>query len=106
MITLTPIAVEKIKDALTAEKEQSGLRITVTGSESSGLKFRMNLEKDAGNEDEVLNIGGISLFVDKHSLVFLTGTRIDYVDSEEGSGFKFEKPTATPGCGCGETFEA
>jgi len=31
---------------------------------------------------------------------------VDYVDGENGSGFKFDNPNAKDTCGCGESFEA
>jgi len=105
MISLTPVAIEKIKSALAEQEDDRGLRIAVKGSGCSGLQYKMTMEKVPVDKDEVLHIDGIKFFVDNRSLVYLRGTRIDYVDREEGSGFKFENPYTTPSCGCGDTFE-
>jgi iron-sulfur cluster assembly accessory protein len=36
----------------------------------------------------------------------LNGVTVDFLDSMEGSGFKFENPNATASCGCGNSFSA
>jgi iron-sulfur cluster assembly accessory protein len=49
---------------------------------------------------------GLRIFVDPESMLCLEGTRIDYVDSPEGSGFRFDNPNAAASCECGESFDA
>jgi iron-sulfur cluster assembly protein len=44
------------------------------------------------------------VFVDQASLLYLDGARVDYVESLEGSGFKFENPQVKSTCGCGSSF--
>jgi iron-sulfur cluster assembly accessory protein len=34
----------------------------------------------------------------------LKGTRIDFLETLEGSGFKFENPNVKSTCGCGSSF--
>ena len=47
---------------------------------------------------------GIRLFVDEFSAQYLNGTTIDYRSNFQESGFAFENPNATGGCGCGTSF--
>jgi len=105
MISLTPVAVEKVKSVLAEQGDGRGLRIKATESGCSGLQYTMTLDKSPGATDEIIEIDGIRLFIDRQSLVYLSDTNIDYIDSEAGSGFKFENPNTQPACGCGETFE-
>ena len=46
------------------------------------------------------------VFVDQASLLYLDGAEVDYVDSLEGSGFKFNNPNVKSTCGCGSSFSA
>ncbi len=105
MITLTPVAVEKVKSVLADQEEYTGLRIKVVSAGCSGYQYQMTLENVSGKDDEVLDMDGFKLFLDKQSTLYLNGTRIDYVDGDNGTGFKFENPNIKPTCGCGETFE-
>ncbi|MBN2318211.1 MAG: iron-sulfur cluster assembly accessory protein [Acidobacteria bacterium] len=106
MITLTPVAIDKVKSILEGQEDNNGLRIKVVSAGCSGFQYRMTLEKESVEDDEVLEMDGLKLFIDKQSLLYLNGTKIDYIEGENGSGFKFENPNTQPSCGCGETFEA
>jgi iron-sulfur cluster assembly accessory protein len=66
----------------------------------------MSLDKEPNADDKVIEQGGLRLFVDVRSLPYLDGTRVDYVDGVNGSGFKFENPNARSTCGCAESFNA
>jgi len=105
VITLTPVAIDKVKSVLAAQRENNALRIKVVNTGCSGFQYQMTLECKSGKNDEVLDMNGLKLFIDKESLLYLSGTRIDYVDGDNGAGFKFENPNTKPACGCGETFE-
>jgi len=106
MITLTPVAISKVKAILSERKEEAGLRIAITGGGCSGFQYQMTLEKESNEDDQVIDIEGLKVFIDPRSIPYLTGTEVDYVDGENGSGFTFENPNAKDTCGCGECFEA
>jgi iron-sulfur cluster assembly accessory protein len=106
MITLTTGAIAKIKSILAERKEDAGLRIAVIGGGCSGFQYQMTLDKEPRTDDKILDIEGLRVFVDTRSLLYLNGTKVDYIDDQNGSGFKFDNPNAQPSCECGETFEA
>lgn len=106
MITLTPEAISKVKSILAERKEESGLRIAVVGGGCSGFQYQMTLDKEPHEDDKVLDLDGLTVYVDARSLSYLNGTKVDYVDGLSGSGFKFENPNAKASCGCGESFDA
>jgi iron-sulfur cluster assembly protein len=106
MITLTPVAVAKVKAILAERKEEAGLRIAVVGGGCSGFQYQMTLDKEPKADDEVMSIDGLRVFVDTRSLLYLNGAKVDYVDGLNGSGFKFDNPNARASCGCGESFDA
>ncbi|HYK88653.1 MAG TPA: iron-sulfur cluster insertion protein ErpA [Acidobacteriota bacterium] len=106
MLTLTQTAVQKVKSILAERGEVGGLRIAVVGGGCSGFQYQMTLDKEANVDDKVIEQDGLRVFVDSRSLLYLTGTRVDYIESLTGSGFKFENPNAKGSCGCGESFYA
>lgn len=106
MITLTPTAIAKVKSILEERSEEAGLRIAVAGSGCSGFQYQMSLDSEPKLDDQIIDMDGLKVYVDKQSLLYLDGTRIDYIDSAAGSGFKFENPNAAGSCGRGESFEA
>ncbi|HUG43838.1 MAG TPA: iron-sulfur cluster assembly accessory protein [Acidobacteriota bacterium] len=109
MVTLTEKAVSKVKNVIasqSAEKVVSGIRIAVVGGGCSGFQYAMNLESQARPDDKVLDFGGLNVFVDEQSLLYLDGTEIDYVETLHGAGFKFNNPNVKGTCGCGESFQA
>jgi len=106
MITLTPGAIAKVKSILAEHKEESGLRIAVVGGGCSGFQYQMTLEKEAQVDDKVIDLEGLKIFVDTRSLLYLNGTKVDYLDGLNGSGFKFDNPNARASCGCGQSFDA
>ena len=52
----------------------------------------------------ILDVGGVRVFVDPFSAQYLNSVKIDYGTTMQSSGFAFENPNATGGCGCGTSF--
>ena len=57
-----------------------------------------------GMMDKVFDMEGLKVFVDATSLIYLNGCNLDYVETLEGAGFKFENPNVKSTCGCGSSF--
>jgi iron-sulfur cluster assembly protein len=107
MISLTPVAVTKVKEILTAQEPQpSGLRISVVGGGCSGFSYSMAFENSAGLLDKTYDFEGLKVFIDQASMLYLDGAEVDYVETLEGSGFKFNNPNVKSTCGCGSSFSA
>ena len=105
MLTMTEKAQGKVKEILEAQPEQyAGLRVQIVGGGCSGFQYQMGFEKQANKGDEVIDMNGIQVFVDKGSAIYLDGTEIDFVEALTGSGFKFNNPNVKSTCGCGESF--
>ena len=103
----TDNAANKVKELIEEEGNPAlKLRVFVTGGGCSGLQYGMRLEPAANAEDTVVEFEGVSIIVDPQSVNMLTGVTVDFVDSMEGSGFKFENPNASNSCGCGKSFSA
>jgi iron-sulfur cluster assembly accessory protein len=106
MIELTPVAVEKVKEILDQQTPKpAGLRVAVVGGGCSGFQYHMAFENQVNEtSDNVYEFGELKVLVDQMSEMYLEGITIDYVDSIEGSGFKFNNPNVKSTCGCGSSF--
>jgi iron-sulfur cluster assembly accessory protein len=106
-IELTSHAIDKVKEILAQQTPApAGLRVSVVGGGCSGFSYQMNFETQTNAIDKVYEFDGLKVFVDQASLMYLNGTKIDFVESLEGSGFKFENPNVKTTCGCGSSFSA
>ena len=107
MVQLTEGAVTKVREILdTQEPKPAGLRISVVGGGCSGFSYSMAFENSPGFLDKTYNFGDLKVFVDQASLLYLDGAEVDYVETLEGSGFKFNNPNVKSTCGCGSSFSA
>jgi iron-sulfur cluster assembly accessory protein len=107
ILTLTERAGEEVKKFLAEEKvpqESAGLRVAVLPGGCSGFRYSLNIEEQAASDDIVVESAGVRLFVDEFSAQYLNGTVIDYKSNFQESGFAFENPNASGGCGCGSSF--
>lgn len=84
--------------------ESHGLRLGVKGGGCSGLTYVLGFDEKAKENDKVLTIHGVTVFVDPKSLFYLSGTVLDFSDGLNGKGFVFNNPQATKTCGCGNSF--
>ena len=105
MLQLTDRAVTKVKQLLEAEDKQGwGLRVAVQGGGCSGFQYGLTWANEKQENDEVLEFGGLKVYVDAMSGMYLDEVNVDYVDSLQGAGFKIGNPNATGTCGCGSSF--
>lgn len=105
MLTLTQNAEQAINRFInSAEQEMQGIRVEVKGGGCSGMQYALSLEKQARADDIIMEFAEVKVFIDPHSAPLLSGVTIDFLDSMETSGFKFENPNATNSCGCGSSF--
>jgi iron-sulfur cluster assembly accessory protein len=106
-IELTPRAIEKVKETLSRQNPvPMGLRVSVVGGGCSGFSYQMNFECETSGIDKTFEFDGLKVFVDQASLLYLNGTKIDYVETLGASGFKFDNPNVKTTCGCGSSFSA
>ncbi|XP_071072092.1 iron-sulfur cluster assembly 1 homolog, mitochondrial-like [Dasypus novemcinctus] len=82
--TLTPSAVNKIKQHLKEKPEDIARRQKET--------------------DEEVVQGGVRVFTEKKAQLTLLGTRVDYVEDKLSREFVLNNPNIKGACGCGESF--
>jgi iron-sulfur cluster assembly accessory protein len=104
-VRLTDKAVSKVREILTQQNPPpAGLRIAVVGGGCSGFSYSMAFENAVTPSDKVIECDGLKVFVDQASMLYLDGTEVDYVETLEASGFKFNNPNVRTTCGCGSSF--
>jgi|SRR5690606_4321662 iron-sulfur cluster assembly protein len=107
MIAISPTAGSKIRDMLEEEREQNPnlfLRIGVLPGGCSGFSYQMGFDDEQTSDDQVFDIDGLKVVIDKASTRFLEGVEIDYRESAMGGGFTIHNPNAIATCGCGHSF--
>ncbi|WP_370978143.1 HesB/IscA family protein [Agaribacterium sp. ZY112] len=101
MISLTTRAVSAIEEFISRSKNDVfGLRVKVEGLACTGLKYSLSLASHADSGDKLYSCDGLTLLVDQDSESMLKDTVMDFVDDEQGKGFKFDNPKATSNCSC------
>ena len=104
-LILTPQAIAKVREIMaTQDPLPAGLRIGVVGGGCSGFQYSMAFENGSGMMDKVFSFDDLKVYVDATSLMYLNGCIVDYVETLEAAGFKFENPQVKSTCGCGSSF--
>jgi iron-sulfur cluster assembly accessory protein len=107
LITLTPVATAKVREMMNQQNPMpKGLRIAVVGGGCSGFQYHMAFENETNGTDRIFDFDGLQVFVDQMSAMYLNGVVIDYIETLEGAGFKFNNPNVRSTCGCGSSFSA
>ena len=106
MVQLTQTAVSKVKEILSQQSPvPTGLRVAVVGGGCSGFSYHMAFENQVNeSSDNVYEFEGLKVLVDQMSEMYLENVSIDYIETLEGSGFKFNNPNVKSTCGCGSSF--
>ncbi len=105
-LNFTSNAISKVKEIMAQQNPvPAGLRVGVVGGGCSGFSYSMAFENGAGMMDKTFDFEGLKVFVDATSLMYLKGVNIDYLETLEGAGFKFDNPNVKSTCGCGSSFQ-
>ncbi len=104
-ITVTEKALGKIQELVAKRGPTKGLRIGVKGGGCTGFQYLFEFSDDEpGAHDKVFELdGGLRIYCDMKSYLFLNGTELDYVETLMESGFKFQNPNVKSTCGCGQS---
>uniref|UniRef100_A0A8C2TCE4 Iron-sulfur cluster assembly 1 homolog, mitochondrial n=1 Tax=Coturnix japonica TaxID=93934 RepID=A0A8C2TCE4_COTJA len=103
-LTLTPSAVQKIKQLLKDQPEHVGVKVGVRTRGCNGLSYTLEYTKSKGDSDEEVVQDGVRVFIEKKAQLTLLGTEMDYVEDKLSSEFVFNNPNIKGTCGCGESF--
>jgi iron-sulfur cluster assembly protein len=105
-LTLTSNAVVKVKEAMKSQgkTETATLRVSVLSGGCSGYLYDLQFMDEPVKGDINFKQDGVNVAVDKGSMDKLNNIEIDFIDTLNESGFKFNNPNAEADCGCGKSF--
>lgn len=103
-ITLTSKAAAHINTQIQQRGFGLGVRLGIKTTGCSGLAYVLEYVDKANTEDRLFEQHGVAVYVDPKSLVYLSGTELDYVREGVNEGLQFTNPNSAGDCGCGESF--
>ena len=96
VVTIT----EKAKDYLNSVANGDYVTLGVKGGGCSGFQYTWGLSETKTNDEIIDNI----LLLDPMAIMYVIGSKIDYITELGGSYLAVVNPKATAQCGCGESF--
>lgn len=107
LVTFSPLAKQRLNEVLERENATgSYLKIEVFQGGgcacSGGYRYALSLDEKPGETDVVEDLGGLRVFAGRADAELLRGSRIDFIESLQKTGFKIENPNVhAEACGCG-----
>src|SRR5579863_9625069 len=102
-LMVSPRAVDELKKAVEAQSPEAGpnvVRVLVQSQCGCGAAhFAMGFD-ELQEDDNRIDLGGVTLVVDPDSAPFLENAEVDYSDDLMGRGFRINAANGG-GCGCG-----
>ena len=110
-ISVTPQAVEAIARQMTKRgTPDASLRLGIRGGGCSGFSYVIEFhDGEPHARDRVFSYtaqdgSAVRVVVDPKSLIYLSGTVLEWEQTLMRQGFKFANPNEKAGCGCGHSF--
>jgi iron-sulfur cluster insertion protein len=106
LFDITDKAKTQMEGLLSKNPDKYAVSLSVLGGGCAGFKYDWGFtNKDAIGKDDILEDWGTGRFVvDESSLLYVTGTQIDYKEEVFGSQFEISNPNSKSSCGCGDSF--
>ncbi|MGH1537481.1 MAG: iron-sulfur cluster assembly protein IscA [Gammaproteobacteria bacterium] len=103
-VSLTDSAATHVKNYLDKRGKGLGVRLGVKTTGCSGMAYTIEFADQIEDEDQVFEDKGVKVIVNPKSMVYLSGTELDFTREGLNEGFKFTNPNEKDRCGCGESF--
>lgn len=106
-VSFTQSALEALQRIRVEEQvgEDQVVRVGVKGGGCSGMTYVLGFDA-AGSQDDVYELAGLKIALDKRHLLYVANMEVDYQDGLNARGFAFNNPNAKTTCGCGTSFSA
>lgn len=93
--------------AVACQTMPRAVRLGVRGGSCSGLQYVIQFDYDVARQTDIeWKDDGVTFVVDKKSVLYLTGSRLEWKSTLMKSGFEFVNPNEANRCGCGSSFSA
>ena len=107
-ITLTKQAINRINE-LKCENSEVFIRVMITTGGCAGKQYCILMDDYIGETDFCLrkrfkNKLSVYVVIDENSLKYVKGSKMDFADGLEFSGFTLKNPNIKAMCNCGNSF--
>ena len=104
---ITDEAKNQMETLLTKQPDKYAVSLMVEGGGCAGFSYDWGFaeQDEMQDNDELIETNGGRLVVDSHSVMYLLGTELDFVNEVWGSHFDIKNPNAKSACGCGESIQ-
>ncbi len=105
MIIVSNLAKSKIKEMISNNFGKSAL-LYIKGSGCNGFSYKFKILKDdikPNKHDEMFKMDNQNIYLCGKSLMYILGTKIDYIEDIMGSRFDFTSEQIDSKCGCGSS---
>jgi iron-sulfur cluster assembly accessory protein len=103
-IQLSAAAAQHLRAQLDRHPGAVAVRLAVEPAGCSGFRYRVDRVDEIREEDAVFESAGVRVAVDRASLPYVQGTRVDLVREGLARRLRYENPNVRQNCGCGESF--
>ncbi|MBX3092501.1 MAG: iron-sulfur cluster insertion protein ErpA [Cryobacterium sp.] len=104
-VSLTATAADKVRALCEQEgRDDLRLRVAVQPGGCSGLIYQLYFDERLLDGDSTVEFDGVEVVVDKMSVPYLDGAKIDFEDTIQKQGFTIDNPNAAGSCACGDSF--
>ena len=104
-LNLTAAAEARIAELMARAPEGAiGVKLSTPRRGCSGLAYSVDYVTEEKPFDEKIETPGGTFYVDGASILYLIGSKMNWVEDDFTAGFTFENPNAKGSCGCGESF--
>ena len=105
-VRMTAAAIKKVKEIMESQDPKpAAVRLGVRGGGCSGFSYSMQFELEKGAMDKEYDFDGLKVLVDGVSAMYLDDCEVDYLETLDAAGFKFNNPNVKSTCGCGSSFQ-
>jgi iron-sulfur cluster assembly accessory protein len=103
-VEVTDAAARRIAKIVAGSPGKIALRVAVEGGGCSGFSYKFDLVDHSDEGDVAIEKDDATVLIDDLSLVYMSGSVIDFVDDLMGQSFQIKNPNAVASCGCGTSF--
>jgi iron-sulfur cluster assembly accessory protein len=100
-IEVTPDAAAKLIELRADDPKRAYLRLYVSGRSCCSFMYGLAFDEKPAESDAVTEVAGLRVAIDAQSRPYCDGTKIEWVDGAEGTGFLVRNPSLAGGCACG-----
>jgi iron-sulfur cluster assembly protein len=103
-IELTAAAATYLRAQLARRPGAVAVRLAVEPAGCSGFRYRVDRTDELAAGDAVFESAGVRIAIDRASLPYVQGTRVDLVREGLARRLRYDNPNVRQTCGCGESF--